>query len=664
MFGAFALWIVLLVGAVGVANYLHFGLDVQDYSYSLEAERCIDFSEFMERVEAGMITEVHFQNSTTITGYVANTSGAQSVYTKIPPRMSCESIVWRLIAKGVRVRVDDGVSSFATFLGYALQWAVPIFLALSLIYVMRGRRGLFGFDMLSGVKDADVPDIGFADVAGVDDAKDSLTEIVQFLKNPTKFRRLGAAVPRGVLLYGPPGTGKTLLARCVAGESSAAFMYAAGSSFVELYVGMGAKKIREAFKKARSKAPCVIFIDEIDAVAGKRRAGVGDAGSEEHAQTLTQLLEELDGFDEHPESVVVIIGATNRRDAMDPAALRPGRFDRHIYVGNPDLNGRKQIISVHLKRIKHDPDLDINFLARKTQGFSGAEIRNLINEAALIATRDEKKEFVDIKDFLIAWDNIIAGPVRNRLVTEERRKLVAYHETGHAIVALLTDHAKEVDRVTITPRGNANGMLISLPQEADDGMYTRAQMLDEITVTLGGRAAEFAIFGKDRVTTGASSDFKHATDLAHMMVFQWGMQYDDSDNGVADDCNLVSYSPYVFNSVTEQIPQEILNKRGEMVREIVHKCYRRALKIVKDNRKQVDRIVEYLLERETLNKEELEMILAGKKLEPLEPVVVKAEKGADGGGDENTLSGDTKSEKDSAQNAKGERTTAGNAGGK
>ena len=436
---------------------------------------------------------------------------------------------------------------------------------------------------------------------------------------------MGAVVPRGVLLYGPPGTGKTLLARCVAGESNASFIYFVASSAIELYVGMGAKKIRDLFKRARSKSPCIVFIDEIDAVAGKRRSGVGDAGSEEHAQTLTQLLEELDGFEQHPESVVVVIGATNRKDAIDTAALRPGRFDRHIYVGNPDLNGRKQILGVHLKRIKYDPNLDVDFLARRTQGFSGAEVRNLVNEAALVATRNEAKELVDMSDFLLAWDNIIAGPIRSKLVEQESRKLVAYHEIGHALVSLLTDNSKEIDRVTIIPRGSANGMLISLPQANDDGMYTRVQMLDEITMILGGRAAEFVIFGKDRVTTGASNDFQKATELAHMMVFQWGMQYDDEEDGDMTECNLVSYNPYSYNNIAQQIPQEILNKRGEMVREIVHKCYKRALQFIKDNREQMERMAQYLIERETLTNQELETILAGEELEPLQTNTDKCE---------------------------------------
>jgi cell division protease FtsH len=623
MIGPFFLWIALLLGAIGVADWFWIGVDTNDYSYALEVGRCIDFSEFMERVEAGVITEVHFQDQSTLVGYVANNQLEKSVHTKIPPRMSCENIVWKLLEKGVRVRVDEGDKSFSRFLAYAIQWLLPLLLAGSLIYVLRGRRGLMGLGMSSAFKDAEVPDVGFKDVAGVDNAKDSLQEIVQFLKDPVKFRRLGAAVPRGVLLYGPPGTGKTLLARCVAGESNASFMYASGSSFVEVYVGLGARKIRDAFKKARSKAPCILFIDEIDVLAGKRRSGPGDGGGEEHAQTVTQFLEEMDGFEQHKDSVVVVIAATNRKDMIDPAALRPGRFDRHIYVGLPQRQDRERIFRVHLSKIKHDPDLDVARLAKKTQGCSGAEIKNLVNEAALIATKDETKEFVGMREMLLAWDNIFAGPITRSDASEQQRRITAYHEAGHAVIALVTDSHLEVDRVTIIPRGDSAGMLISTQKEERE-MVTRSQLLDDITVTLGGRAAEAVVFGQDKVTTGASQDFIQATETAQRMVFSWGMAYDSELSG--DDCNLTVYDPY---RAPMAIAPEVMNQRGAMVRKIVHMCYQRAVNIVREKRLQIDKVVEYLFERETLTRDELQTILSGKELAPLPIDVPAAADGAE-----------------------------------
>ncbi len=461
------------------------------------------------------------------------------------------------------------------------------------------------FDKDAGVK------ITFNDVAGLEGAKEEIEEIVDFLKNPKKYTDLGAKIPKGALLVGPPGTGKTLLAKAVAGEAQVPFFSLSGSDFVEMFVGVGASRVRDLFKQAKEKSPCIIFIDEIDAIGRARGKNGAFSSNDERENTLNQLLTEMDGFGTN--SGVIILAATNRADILDRALLRPGRFDRQIYVDMPDLNERKEIFKVHLKPLKLDADLDIDFLARQTPGFSGADIANICNEAALIAAR-KKKTMVQIQDFLDAVDRIIAGlEKKNKIVTKSEKKVIAYHEAGHATVSWLVEHASPLVKVTIIPRGRSLGAAWYLPEERQ--ITTTDQILDEMCAALGGRAAEEIVFGK--ISTGALSDLEKITKQAYAMVTVYGLNDKIGNLSYYDSSGQNEYSMYkpYSEKTAEIIDQE--------VKLLIDKAYTRCKKILTDHKVQLQAIAERLLEKEVIFKEDVENILGKRPFEIEEAIEVK-----------------------------------------
>ncbi len=446
----------------------------------------------------------------------------------------------------------------------------------------------------------------FADVAGIDEAKEELVEVVEFLQDPSRFTKLGGKIPKGALLVGPPGTGKTLLARSVAGEANVPFFTISGSDFVEMFVGVGASRVRDMFEQAKKNAPCIIFIDEIDAVGRHRGAGLG-GGNDEREQTLNQLLVEMDGFEANEG--IIILAATNRPDVLDPALLRPGRFDRQVVVPNPDINGREKILIVHAVKVPMAPDVELKTVARGTPGFSGADLANLVNEAALLAARRNKK-IVSMKEFDDAKDKVMMGSERRSMVmTEDEKKLTAYHEGGHALVSLHCKALDPIHKATIIPRGRALGMVMSLP-ERDVYSMSREKMHDQLAMAMGGRVAEELIFGYDKVTSGASGDIQSATGLARKMVTQWGM---------SDKLGPLQYSPneqevFLGHSVSQQknVSDETAKLIDEEVRRFVDEANDRATKILTDHNDQLEAIAQALLEYETLSGEELQDLIDGK----------------------------------------------------
>jgi len=448
-----------------------------------------------------------------------------------------------------------------------------------------------------------VPKVTFDDVAGIDEAKEELQEIVEFLKNPKKFQALGAKIPKGVLLLGPPGCGKTLLARAIAGEAGVPFFHISGSDFVEMFVGVGASRVRDLFDTAKANRPCLVFIDEIDAVGRQRGAGLG-GGHDEREQTLNQLLVEMDGFD--PNTGVILLAATNRPDILDPALLRPGRFDRRIVVDTPDVNGRRDIFKVHLKGKPLADDVDPEVLARRTPGFTGADIANLVNEAALLAARRDKQR-IDMSDFEDAIERVIAGPERrSKIISEKEREMVAFHEVGHAIVGELLPNADPVQKVTILPRGRALGYTLQLP-ERDRYLLTRAQLLDEITSLLGGRAAEKLVYNE--ATTGANNDLERATEIARAMVCEYGM---------SEKLGNLTFgrrhgNPFLGRDIMEDrnYSEEVAYAIDQEVRAIIDECFRRAVDILSSNREKMDEIVRVLLQKETIEREEFLALMEG-----------------------------------------------------
>jgi len=450
--------------------------------------------------------------------------------------------------------------------------------------------------------------VTFGDVAGVDEAKGELEEIIEFLRYPKKFQALGAKIPRGVLLVGPPGSGKTLLAKAIAGEAWVPFFSISGSEFVEMFVGVGASRVRDLFDQAKKSAPCLVFIDEIDAVGRQRGAGLG-GGHDEREQTLNQLLVEMDGFD--PNSGIIVIAATNRPDILDPALLRPGRFDRRIVVDNPDTKGRRAILDVHVRGKPIGDDANLDVLAKRTPGFSGADLANMVNEAALLAARRGKKR-VGMSEFDEAIERVIAGPQRkSRILSPKERELTAFHEGGHALLGKLLPQANPPHKVTILPRGMALGYTLPLPQE-DKYTITRSEILANITAILGGRVAEEIVFGE--ITTGAANDFEKATELARKMVTEFGM----SDKlgpltlGTKHGPVFLGRDLVESRNYSDEIAYEI----DKEVRRIIDECYSRARQVLTDHQEVLDRIAKALLERESLDSEELDALIAGELLPP------------------------------------------------
>ncbi|MDR3465692.1 MAG: ATP-dependent zinc metalloprotease FtsH [Xanthobacteraceae bacterium] len=565
----------------------------------------ITFSQLLTEVDGGHVRDVtiagadisgHYKDGRAFVTYAPNDPG----------------LVDTLYKKDVTITArppSDGNSWLLTLLINGL----PLLLFLGVwIYMSRQMQGGAGKAMGFGKSKAKLLNeaqgrVTFEDVAGIDEAKEDLQEIVEFLRDPQKFQKLGGRIPRGVLLVGPPGTGKTLTARAVAGEANVPFFTISGSDFVEMFVGVGASRVRDMFEQAKKNAPCIIFIDEIDAVGRHRGAGLG-GGNDEREQTLNQLLVEMDGFEANEG--VILIAATNRPDVLDPALLRPGRFDRQVIVPNPDVVGREQILKVHVRKVPLAPDINLKTIARGTPGFSGADLMNLVNEAALMAARRNKR-MVTQSEFEDAKDKVMMGAERKSLVmTEEEKMLTAYHEGGHAIVALNVKATDPVHKATIIPRGRALGMVMQLP-ERDKLSMSLEQMTSRLAIMMGGRVAEELVFGREKVTSGASSDIEQATRLARMMVTRWGL---------SDELGTVSYGEnqdevFLGMSVsrTQNVSEATAQKIDVEIRRLVEEGHQEATRILTTKRDALETLAKGLLEFETLSGDEITDLLDGKK---------------------------------------------------
>ena len=571
----------------------------------------LTYSQFMTVVKDKKITNVTITPNSFVTkvegSYKKNSKGDKVNFTTIVPKTDKEldSLTQVLEDKNVKIKVTDSESDnmiwniLGSILPYVILFGGMFWVFKNVNSAAGGNNKAFEFGN-SRAKLERNSKTRFTDVAGADEEKEELTELVAFLKNPKKFTEMGAKIPRGVLLVGPPGTGKTLLARAVAGEANVPFYSISGSEFVEMFVGVGAGRVRDMFKKAKENAPCIIFIDEIDAVGRQRGTGVG-GGHDEREQTLNQLLVEMDGFEGNEG--VIILAATNRADVLDPALLRPGRFDRQIRVSNPDKRARSQILKVHARNKHFAPDVDFDNIAQRTPGFSGAELANVLNEAALLAVRSGH-QMITLSDVDEAIDRVIGGPAKkSRKYTEHERKLVAYHETGHAIIGLTLEDANQVQKVTIVPRGDAGGYNLMTPRE-ETYFSTKKQLLATITGYMGGRTAEEIFFGD--VSSGAHNDIEQATRIARMMVTELGMselgpiKYDSGDNAVFLGRDYSQLS----NTHSGQIAFEI----DQQVRKIIETAHAQATEIINNNKDKMDIIANALLEHETLNHEQIQSL--------------------------------------------------------
>ncbi|MDI4664896.1 ATP-dependent zinc metalloprotease FtsH [Xanthobacter autotrophicus] len=578
----------------------------------------ISFSQLLNDVDAGKVREVVIEGPN-ITGTYSDRSGGFQTYAPNDP-----SLVQRLYGKGVQITARAPSDNVPWFVSLLVSWLPFLALIGVWIFLSRQMQGAGGKAMGFGKSRAKLLTeahgrVTFDDVAGIDEAKSDLTEIVEFLRDPQKFQRLGGRIPRGVLLVGPPGTGKTLLARAIAGEANVPFFTISGSDFVEMFVGVGASRVRDMFEQAKKNAPCIIFIDEIDAVGRHRGAGLG-GGNDEREQTLNQLLVEMDGFEANEG--IILIAATNRPDVLDPALLRPGRFDRQVIVPNPDVVGREQILKVHARKIPVAPDVNLKTIARGTPGFSGADLANLCNEAALMAARRNKR-MVTMAEFEDAKDKVMMGAERRSLVmTEEEKMLTAYHEGGHAIVALNVPATDPVHKATIIPRGRALGMVMQLP-ERDKLSMSYEQMTSRLAIMMGGRVAEELVFGHDKVTSGAASDIEQATRLAKMMVTRWGFSADLGTVAYGDNQDEVFLGMSVSRqqNVSEATAQTI----DREVRRLVDEGYEEAKRILTEKYQDLETLARGLLEYETLSGDEIVDLLDGKTpnresvLEPSNP---------------------------------------------
>ncbi|MDC3402124.1 ATP-dependent zinc metalloprotease FtsH [Alphaproteobacteria bacterium] len=565
--------------------------------------RDITFSQFIGEVDAGNVSDV-VMSGDAIIGRFSNGAAFSTYAPSNDP-----NLVSRLEQRGVNITARPE-SSGPTFLGVLISWFPMLLLIGVWVFFMRQMQGGTGKAMGFGKSKAKLLTetsgrVTFDDVAGIDEAKDDLQEIVEFLKDPTRFQKLGGRIPKGVLLVGPPGTGKTLLARAIAGEAQVPFFSISGSDFVEMFVGVGASRVRDMFEQGKRNAPCIIFIDEIDAVGRHRGAGLG-GGNDEREQTLNQLLVEMDGFEANES--IILIAATNRPDVLDPALLRPGRFDRQVVVPNPDIIGREKILKVHMKKTPLATDVDARTIARGTPGFSGADLANLVNEGALLAARRGKKQ-VSMAEFEDAKDKVMMGAERRSMVmTEEEKTLTAYHEGGHALVAISLEASDPVHKATIIPRGRALGMVMRLP-ERDLISVTRARLKADLAVAMGGRIAEELIFGHEKVTSGASSDIQMATSMAKAMVTKYGM---------SDELGPLSYSEneqevFLGHSVakTQNMSEDTQKQIDIEVRRFVDTGYQTAKQILTDKMDDLHIIAKGLLEYETLSGDEILGLLKG-----------------------------------------------------
>jgi len=592
---------ILLWGVLILMFYLIYSI----VSTSRAEVQDVNFSEFVTAVDSGALkgTEIEIRNDSEFTWVEGKT------HKKSTGKFS-DDVMGRMITHGIKFRIVSEESG-AFLQSLLLSWLPMLLVFLFLFFLMRqlqtggGKAMSFGKAKARLVSEGS-PKITFKDVAGIEEAKEELAEIIAFLRDPKKFTRLGGRIPKGVLLMGPPGTGKTLLARAIAGEAGVPFFSISGSDFVEMFVGVGASRVRDLFEQSKKHAPCIVFIDEIDAVGRHRGAGLG-GGHDEREQTLNQLLVEMDGFESNEG--VILIAATNRPDVLDPALLRPGRFDRRVVVPRPDLGGRGEILKVHTKKVPLDENVDLEIIARGTPGFSGADLANLVNEAALIAARDNKNKVAQ-HDFEHAKDKVLMGAERKSMVISEQEKLTtAYHEAGHTMIAKMLPNADPVHKVTIIPRGRALGLTQQLPLE-DRYNLSRGYALDRIAILFGGRIAEDAVFKE--ITTGAGNDLEVATDTARKMVCEWGM----SDKlgpitfGKKEEAIFLGREIAQHQEYSEQTALEI----DAEVRRIVSEQYERAKQIILGHMPALKRLADALIEYETIEGDEVQLLIEGKPL--------------------------------------------------
>jgi len=584
------IWAIVLIALFALSAYL---------DGTNNSKNNINFSDFINKVENSEVTEVKIKGND-LNGVLKDGS---TFYTYLP---YYPNLIEKLYAKGVAINSLPLISKSEKITSGLLGW-LPFLIMIGLwIFFAKGASGkggggAFGFGKSRAkLLQENKNKITFQDVAGIDEAKQELSEIVDFLKSPKKYLEVGAKIPRGCLLIGSPGTGKTLLARAIAGEAGVPFFSISGSDFVEMFVGVGASRVRDMFEQAKKSAPCIVFIDEIDAVGRHRGSGYG-GGNDEREQTLNQMLVEMDGFSDNEG--VVVIAATNRPDVLDKALLRPGRFDRQITVPNPDILGREQILVVHMKKINAASDINVKIIARGTPGFAGADLANLVNEGAIMAARSNQK-MVTMKNLEDAKDKILMGTERKSIIMQRSEKeLTAYHEAGHAITAINSPNSDPIHKATIIPRGRALGLVMRLP-ENDCFSVTRAKLQDDLVVAMGGRVSEEIIFGYDKITTGASSDISQATYMAKNMVTKWGLSDKLGTVDLSEDDSNKMFSNKSYSEATSQmIDQE--------VRRIIEEAYNKAKDILLAKNSDLHLLAKALLEYETLTGEQIKILLAG-----------------------------------------------------
>jgi cell division protease FtsH len=604
------IWLIAFIMLSVIFNF------VENRGFSTNLNE-VAFSDFINDVKNKKVSSVVISGAE-----IYGTSNDGSRFTTYAPYSP--TTVDTLLENGVKVDAKPQEDSGDSFFGILLSW-FPLVLLIGMWVLLMKQAGSSASRAMNFGKSRarlieNTKKVTFKDVAGAEESKQELEEVIDFLREPAKFQRLGGKIPRGVLLVGPPGTGKTLLAKAVAGEANVPFFSISGSDFVEMFVGVGASRVRDMFAQAKKNAPCLLFIDEIDAVGRHRGAGLG-GGNDEREQTLNQLLVEMDGFDANEN--VILIAATNRPDVLDPALLRPGRFDRQVTVSNPDVKGREEILRVHVRNVPLAKDVDLSVVARGTPGFSGADLANLVNEAALLAARRNKRK-VTAQDFDNAKDKVLMGNERKSMAMDEQeKKLTAYHEAGHAICSMHVAETDPIHKATIIPRGRALGMVQQLP-EKDQYSYTRDKMLSRLIICMGGRASEEIKFGYNKVTSGASSDIAAATNLARSMVTEWGMSDALGPVLYAENSNEV----FLGRAVTQNknMSEETARLVDAEIKRLVTDAYNEAHRILKENDNELELLAKALIEYETLTGSEIKDILAGKQLDRTEQTPVAPEK--------------------------------------
>ncbi|MBQ8481393.1 MAG: ATP-dependent zinc metalloprotease FtsH [Alphaproteobacteria bacterium] len=610
-FGKNALiWIIAFVALTAIFSYS------ENTNFATDYEK-LAFSDFMNKVK-----DKHVANVSISGGEISGTTTDGRKFVTYAPYSP--TTVDTLLENDVKIEALPKDTSGDTFWSIIISWFPMILLIGVWIFFMRqasaGNNKAMSFGKSRARLIENNKKVTFADVAGADESKQELEEVIDFLKDPLKFQRLGGKIPKGVLLVGPPGTGKTLLAKAVAGEANVPFFSISGSDFVEMFVGVGASRVRDMFEQAKKNSPCILFIDEIDAVGRHRGAGLG-GGNDEREQTLNQLLVEMDGFE--PNENVILIAATNRPDVLDPALLRPGRFDRQVVVSNPDIKGREAILHVHARKVPLAKDVDLSVIARGTPGFSGADLANLVNEAALLAARRNKRK-VTAEDFDNAKDKVLMGNERKSMaMDEEEKKLTAYHEAGHAICSLHVPETDPIHKATIIPRGRALGMVQQLP-EKDQYSYTRAKMLSRLIICMGGRASEELKFGYDKVTSGASADISAATNLARSMVTEWGMSDILGPVLYAENSNEV----FLGRAVTQNknMSEDTARLVDAEIKRLLTDAHAEATRILQQYNQELETLAQALMEYETLSGEEIRDVIAGKTINRADQTPVPAEK--------------------------------------